>query len=239
MSSPQWPRWSRRRMAIPRRKTPRRRLRSEGCPSCPLPSGSQIRPLSRSLGSDTCRSLRSGLVTRADDRTARGRVLTAFPATGLFVDESSVTTTVVPVEPSGAGLEAVTVDWAPRRQRSEGYRGGIGDHGVGGRVLCGERDRFVGRSVAVKVATPEASVASGCAGLTTALPVPVSVTVSSATGCGVTRLIAQGHGDGRRARGHGRPAVTLEWEASPRSLKHDDPPSVSRSQYRCCPWPAA
>ena len=36
--------------------------------------------------------------------------LTAFPATGLSVAVSSVTTAVVPAEPSGAGVEAVTVD---------------------------------------------------------------------------------------------------------------------------------
>ena len=36
--------------------------------------------------------------------------LTAFPATGLLVDVSNVTTAVVPSEPSGAGVGAVTVD---------------------------------------------------------------------------------------------------------------------------------
>ena len=36
--------------------------------------------------------------------------LTPFPATGLLVDVSSVTTTVVPCEPRGAGVEAVTLD---------------------------------------------------------------------------------------------------------------------------------
>jgi hypothetical protein len=36
--------------------------------------------------------------------------LTVFPSTGLFVDVRSVTTTVVPLAPSGAGDVAVTVD---------------------------------------------------------------------------------------------------------------------------------
>ena len=36
--------------------------------------------------------------------------VTVFPSTGLFVAVRSVTTTVVPLEPSGAGDVAVTVD---------------------------------------------------------------------------------------------------------------------------------
>lgn len=36
--------------------------------------------------------------------------LTVFPSTGLFVDVRSVTTTVVPLAPSGAGDVVVTVD---------------------------------------------------------------------------------------------------------------------------------
>src|ERR1700733_10079194 len=36
--------------------------------------------------------------------------LTVFPAMGLSVDESNVTTAVVPCAPIGAGVEAVTVD---------------------------------------------------------------------------------------------------------------------------------
>ena len=36
--------------------------------------------------------------------------LTVFPATGLLVDESRVTTTDVPCGPTGAGVETVTVD---------------------------------------------------------------------------------------------------------------------------------
>ena len=88
---------------------------------------------------------------------------------------SSVTTTVVPNVPTGAGDVAVTVDWdadtvsvpkvtapcwpAPRRARRR----------VGG----GEVTSSAAASVAVKVTTPEAFVTFGvAAGVMTALPVP-------------------------------------------------------------------
>ena len=116
---------------------------------------------------------------RADDRTPVGEILTAFPDTGLFVDESSVTTTVVPIAPSGAGLEAVTVDWdaetvsVPKVTEAMLVITVLVVVSFAVKVTVSSA-----ASVAVKVATPEASVAVGVVGLTTALPVPVTVTVS-------------------------------------------------------------
>ena len=94
-----------------------------------------------------------------------GEILTAFPDTGLFVDESSVTTTVVPIAPSGAGLEAVTVDWAAETVSVPKVAEAVFVITVLVVVSFAVNVTVSSAaSVAVNVATPEASVAFGVVG---------------------------------------------------------------------------
>ncbi len=105
--------------------------------------------------------------------------LTAFPATGLFVDESRVTTTDVPCAPTGAGVETVTVDWEAETLSVPKVTEAVLAITVVSVVSVAVNVTVSAAvSVAVKVTTPEAFVTLGLAvGMMTALPVPARVTV--------------------------------------------------------------
>ena len=111
--------------------------------------------------------------------------LTTFPATGLLVDVSSVTTTVVPYEPSGAGVEAVTVDWEGDTTSVPNVTEAVFVSTVLSVVSVAVKVTVsAAGSVAVNVTTPEAFVTLGfAAGVISALPLPASVTVCPTTGC--------------------------------------------------------
>jgi hypothetical protein len=100
--------------------------------------------------------------------------LTAFPEMGLSLDESRVTTAVAPVEPTGAGDSAVTVDCAADTTRVPNVTPAVFVTAV--LVVASVAVNVTVSavvSVAVKVATPCAFVALGvAAGVMVACPLP-------------------------------------------------------------------
>jgi len=100
--------------------------------------------------------------------------LTAFPATGLLLDVSKVTTAVVPTAPSGAGVGAVTVDWVAETVRVPNVTVAVLEITVLDVVSVAVKVTVSAvESVAVKVAVPDALVTLGlAAAVMVACPLP-------------------------------------------------------------------
>jgi hypothetical protein len=122
--------------------------------------------------------------------------VTAFPATGVSFEVSSVTTICVPKSPTGAGDVVATVDALGDTANVPNVTEGVAESGRFGVTLVSVAVNVTvstAVSVAVNVATPELFVtfepaASGC--ITTLalgpwLFAPAMVTVWPETGCGV------------------------------------------------------